>query len=257
MEDKLLRKAMILAAGEGTRLRPLTLETPKVLVPIAGVPQIYYTLAWLKAYGIQEVAINLCYLGDKVKNDLGDGSQFGLKIRYSFEKTLLGTAGGVKQVENFFDSTFLVIYGDVLTDLNITAMLQYHRLKKSLATLALSHVPNPWEKGIVKLDMEGRVLSFVEKPPRGTEPGNLASGGIYILEKSVLDAVPDWGACDFAFDVFPELLKTHQPVYGYALSPQDYLIDIGNWENYRKANEDVQLNKLMIKVPSTKKNTGG
>jgi NDP-sugar pyrophosphorylase family protein len=241
-----LNKAMILAAGEGTRLRPLTLETPRVLVPVAGVPQIYYTFSWLKRYGIQEVYINLFYLGDKLRQSLGDGSKFGLNIHYSSEQTLLGTAGGVKKLDEFFDGPFVVIYGDVLTDFDLAAMLEYHLLNKSTATIALTRVPNPWEKGIVQLDDKGKVLSFVEKPPEGTEPGNLANGGIYILEKRVLDFIPEKGYCDFAFNVFPELLSAKLPIYGYVLSARDYLIDIGSIASLRQASDDVKSGKLRI-----------
>jgi len=149
---------MILAAGEGTRLRPLTLETPKVLLPVGGRPLIEHTLAWLRSHGIREIAINLYHLGDKIKDFLGDGSHFGVKISYSEEEKLLGTAGGAKRMAHLLlpnpqspipspqsptPSPFVVIYGDVLTNFNLTAMLQFHREKSALATLALFRVPSP------------------------------------------------------------------------------------------------------------------
>jgi NDP-sugar pyrophosphorylase family protein len=237
---------MILAAGEGTRLRPLTLETSKVLLPVAGVPLIYYTLTWLRSHGVGEVCINLHHLGNRIKELLGDGSQFGVKIHYSIEESLLGTAGGVKKVAHFFDTTFVVVYGDVLTDFNLSAMVKFHRMKKALATVAVSKVAKPSEVGVVKLKNDGRIVSFVEKPSVGAELGNMASGGIYILEKEVLDSIPSQGFCDFAYDVFPKLIKATLPVYGYVLTHEDYLIDIGTIDKYLKANEDVKSGKVKM-----------
>ncbi len=239
-------KAMILAAGEGTRLRPLTSETPKVLLPVGGRPLIQHTLSWLRSHGIQEVAINLHHAGDKVRAFLGDGSKFGVRIYYSSEKELLGTAGGVKKMEEFYDSTFLVVYGDIITDFNLSAMTDFHKQKKALVTLALFKVPNPWEVGIVEVNRQGKLLSFKEKPPRGSESSNLSSGGIYVLEKEILDYIPSHGSCDFGYDIFPKLLALHLPIYGYLLRPEDYLIDIGTIEKYQKANEDVRAGKVKI-----------
>lgn len=240
-------KAMVLAAGEGTRLRPLTQWIPKVLLPIRGIPLIQYTLAWLKGYGISEVVINLHHAGDKIRAFLGDGSRFGVRIHYSSEKELLGTAGGVKKMEEFFDSTFLVVYGDILADFNLSAMTDFHGQKKALVTLALFKASNPWEVGIVEVNRQGKLLSFKEKPPRGSESSNLSSGGIYVLEEEILDYIPSHGCCDFGYDIFPKLLALHLPVYGYVLRPEDYLIDIGTTDKYRKANEDVRAGKVKIR----------
>lgn len=237
-------KAMILAAGEGTRLKSLTLTVPKVLLPIGGVPLIGYTLSWLRSHGISEVAINLCHRGDKIKNFLGGGSRLGIKIAYSPEETLLGTAGGVKRMEHFFNDTFVVVYGDILTDFDLRDMIRFHQGEKTMATLALLEVPNPWEIGIVEINEGGRILSFVEKPPRGSETGNLGSGGVYVLGKEILNYIPDKGYSDFAYDIFPKLIELGLPVYGYVLKPEDYLIDIGTIEKYRKANEDVEAERV-------------
>lgn len=239
-------KAMILAAGEGTRLKPLTVDTPKVLLPVGGVPIIEYTLLWLKSHAVTEVAINLNYLGSKITDFLGDGSRLGIRITYSHEPTLLGTAGGIKKVEHFFDSTFAVIYGDIFTDFSLSAMLDYHRKKKAIATLALLRVLRPWEVGVVEINEEGRILSFVEKPPRGQEVGNLASGGIYILEKEILNYIPSEGFCDFAYDIFPRITKLGLRIYGYCLSHEDYLMDIGTKEKYLQINEDVRVGKVKL-----------
>jgi len=245
-----VHKAMILAAGEGTRLRPLTLETPKVLLAIDEKPLIRYTISWLKSHGITEVAINLWHLGDDIKNLLSDGSRFGLNISYSFEETLLGTAGGVKRMEHFFDDTFVVIYGDILTDFDLNKMISFHQRREAVATLALFEVSNPTEVGIVEIDEMGRILSFVEKPPSGSETSNLASGAVYVLNKEIFNYIPGGVACDFAYDILPKLIKFGLPVYGYILQPEDYLIDIGTLEKYQQANEDVKAGKVKISYES-------
>ncbi len=239
-------KAMILAAGEGTRLRPLTLDTPKALLPVAGVPLIEHTILWLKRHSVGEVVINLHHLGKKVTDFLGDGSRLGVKIAYSPEQTLLGTAGAVRRVEQSFDGTFVVLYGDVITDFNLSAMIDFHQQKKAIATLALLRVSNPWEVGVVRLNGDGRLLSFAEKPPRGSEPGNLANSGVYVLEKEILDYIPREGFCDFAYDIFPRVIRLGLPVYGYRLNKDDYLVDIGTPEKYQQANEEMESGKVKI-----------
>jgi len=240
-------KAMILAAGEGIRLKPLTLETPKVLLPVGGVPLIEHTLVWLRSHGVSEVAINLCHLGDKIRDFLGDGSRLGVSITYSFEEKLLGTAGGVKKLERFFDGTFVVVCGDILTDFDLAAMAGFHQARGSAATLAVLQVADPRQYGIVSMDRRGRVLSFVEKPPPGSEAGKLGSAGVYILGREVLDYIPGQCFADFARDVFPEIIELGVPVYGYHLKAEDYLLDIGTIERYRQANEDVKAGKVAVK----------
>lgn len=252
-------RAMILAAGEGTRLRPLTLETPKVLLPLGGVPLICYTLAWLRKHGISGVVINLHHLGEKIREFLGDGSRFGLKIVYSPEEILLGTAGGVKKMERLLAAKsqssvanlLVVAYGDVLTDLDLSAMIGFHRAKKALATLALFQATEPREVGVVKLDKEDRMVSFMEKPespiPNPQPSPILANGGIYILQREFLDYIPGQGFVDFACDIFPKLIELGLPIYGYRLQPGDYLIDIGSPEKYRQANCDVEAGRLRIR----------
>jgi len=242
---------MILAAGEGTRLRPLTLQTPKVLLPIAGVPLIQYTLAWLKSHSISEVAINLYHLGDEIKALLGDGSRFGVTIHYSSEKKLLGTAGGVKKLEKFFDDTFVVIYGDNLTDFDLSAMVDFHQEKKAIATLALFETTNSQEVGIVNMETDGRISRLVEKPKSPhPDPQSkvLANGAVYALEKNVLDYIPRGTSCDFAYDIFPRLIDLDLPVYGYVLDPQDYLIDIGTIDKYHRVNKDIKAGRVKIKI---------
>lgn len=233
-------KAMILAAGEGTRLRPLTLNAPKVLLPISGLPLIDYTLRWLKHHGITEVVITVHHLASEVCSYLGDGVHLGMKIVYSHEETLLGTAGGVKRMEASFDGPFVVVYGDVLTDFDLSSMSVFHQDRKAMATLVTLAISNPWEVGVVEIDNEGRILDFTEKPPRGSEKANLSSGGVYILEKEILDYIPKEGFCDFAYDVLPRLINLGLPLYAYHLEDDEYLLDIGTEEKYKQANMDMK-----------------
>ena len=244
------RRVMILAAGEGTRLRPLTLETPKALLPLGGVPLIDHMLIWFRNHGISEVAINLHYLGNKVRDHLGDGNHLGMTVHYSEEEELLGTAGGVKRMERFFDGTFVVLYGDTLTDFDLSAMIEFHREKKSVATLAIFESPNPAEVGVVEMDHEGRIWSLVEKPLSpisDRQPPVLANGGVYLLEKEVLEYVPGSGFCDFARDTFPRLIEAGLPIYGFQLKSQDYFIDIGSPAKYQQADRDVQSSRGRIR----------
>jgi len=239
-----LKKAMILAAGEGTRLRPLTLNTPKTMLLIAGTPLIIRIIHWLKLFGITEIGINLHYLGDKIISCLGNGARVGVKIEYSREEKILGTAGGVKRMQSFFqEGTFVVVYGDVLTDFNLAKMIDYHYVTGAIVTVALVTVSNTNEVGIVELNKQGRIVSFVEKPPLGVEKSKLANGGIYIVEPKIFDYIPREGLSDFAFDIFPHMLNDSLPFYGYKLEPEDYLIDIGSIDKYQKANRDYLLRK--------------
>ena len=234
-----IKKAMILAAGEGTRLQPLTLNTPKTMLLVADTPLIAHIIHWLKSFNINEIGINLHYQGNKIVDYLGNGAQLGVKIEYSYEEKLLGTAGGVKRLENYFkEGPFVVVYGDVLTDFNLRKMTDFHLASGAVATIALIPISNTWEKGIVELNKQGRILSFVEKPPPGTEKSNLSNAGIYIVGPKVFDYIPAAGFSDFAFDVFPHMLNDGLPLFGYQLAPQDYLIDIGSLDKYRQANTD-------------------
>jgi len=240
-----IKKAMILAAGEGTRLRPLTSETPKTMLPVGGSPLIVHIIRWLKSYGITEIGINLHYLGDNIIDYLGDGTRLGIKIEYSKEDKILGTAGGVKRLESFFNGgPFVVAYGDVLTNFDLGEMADYHFKTGALATIALITVPNTNEKGVVELNKQGRILSFVEKPPLGTEKSSLSNGGIYILAPKILDYIPRDGFSDFACDIFPHVLKDGLPLYGYKLCLKEYLIDIGTPGKYDQANRDVDSGRV-------------
>ena len=235
-------KALILAAGEGTRLRPLTLDRPKPMLSIAGKPLLEHTIAWLKQHGVTRMAINLHHQPEAIASHFGDGHRWGVQFVYSYEEQLLGTAGAARKLQSFFDDTFVVVYGDVLTDMNLTAMLDFHRTHQAaagstppLATIALYRVPNPSDCGLVGLDGNQRITCFVEKPPPEDVFTDLANAGVYVLEPAILDHIPPDTFYDFGNDLFPRLLERGIPLYGCPIGPEEYLMDIGSREEYRQA----------------------
>lgn len=230
-------KAVVLAAGEGTRLRPLTLEQPKPMLPIGGRPLLAHILEWLHRYGVEEVAINLHHLPHVVMEAFGDGRALGLRLRYSVEERLLGTAGALSRFLDFFDARpFYVVYGDLLTAVDLGDLFRFHREKGGVATVALYRVPNPAECGLVDVDEAGRIRRFVEKPPPEEVFTDLANAGIYVLEPRVLAYIPEGQFCDFGRDVFPRLLAAGERLFGYPV--RQYLLDIGTLEKYHQAQED-------------------
>jgi NDP-sugar pyrophosphorylase family protein len=233
----MVHKAMILAAGEGSRLRPLTFDRPKPMLPIGDRPLLQHTLSWLHHYGITEIAINLHYLPQKVIDCLGDGRPWGVSIRYSIEEQILGTAGGVKRMAGFLDETFVLVYGDVLTDLDLQALLAWHDAQDAgpHLTMSLYRVPNPWECGIVGLDERGRVTRFVEKPPRDRVFSDWANTGILVVDPQILAYIPEGCFADWGQDVLPRLLATGIPIYGWPIPAESYLLDIGAPEKYAAA----------------------
>jgi NDP-sugar pyrophosphorylase family protein len=230
-------KGMILAAGEGRRLRPLTENLPKPMLPLAGRPLLEHTITYLRDGGVTDLAINLYHLPQAVIDYFEDGSRWGVKLRYSVEERLLGSAGGVKRLHSFFDETFVVFYGDLLTWTDLQPMIDLHRRAGVLATMGLYHVPDPWNRGIVQLDEAQNIVRFVEKPACDQVFSNLANAGIYILEPEVLDWIPAEQVYDFGHDVFPNLLAENIQVAGYVI--EDLLLDIGLPEKYAEANQIV------------------
>jgi NDP-sugar pyrophosphorylase family protein len=227
-------KGMILAAGEGRRLRPLTDYLPKPMLPVAGRPLMEHTIIHLRDCGITDLAINLHHLPAAVMDYFGDGSRWGVKLRYSVEERLLGSAGGVKRLHSFFDETFLVYYGDVFTWADLRPMIALHRQSEVLATMGLYRVSDPWNRGIARLDDTQAVVEFVEKPPRDQVFSNLANAGIYVLEPEVLDRIPAGQVWDFGRDVFPGMLADGIRTAGYVI--EDPVIDIGLPVKYEEAN---------------------
>ena len=227
-------KGMILAAGEGRRLRPLTNHLPKPMLPIAGRPLLEHIIIYLRAHGITELAINLHHLPQAVIDHFGDGSAWGVSLRYSVEKQLLGSAGGVKRLQDFFAETFIVYYGDLFTQADLRPMIDLHRQSRAPATMGLYRVPDPWNRGIVELNEAQTITRFVEKPPRDQLFSDLANAGIYVLEPEVLESIPAGQMYDFGHDVFPDMLAKGIRITGYVI--EDRLIDIGLPEKYEEAN---------------------
>jgi NDP-sugar pyrophosphorylase family protein len=240
-------KGMILAAGEGKRLRPLTEHLPKPMLPLAGRPLLEHIITHLRDCGITELAINLHHLPGIVMDYFGDGSRLEVSLRYSVEESLLGSAGGVKRLQAFFDDTFLVYYGDVFTQADLVPMIELHRRRRVLATMGLYRVPDPWNRGIVALDEQQVITRFVEKPPREQTFSELANAGFYVLEPAVLDWIPAGQVWDFGNDVFPALLAAGVRVAGYVI--EDSVIDIGLPEKYRQASRLASLQIATASVP--------
>jgi NDP-sugar pyrophosphorylase family protein len=237
-------RALILAAGEGTRLRPLTLDRPKPMVPIAGRPLLAYIVEWTRDAGICDVAINLNYKAEVITDYFGDGSGHGVSITYSHEEKLLGSAGAARRLRAWVgDHPLLVAYGDVLTDLNLRTFAAQHqanldRFPNLGATLSLYRVPNPTEVGLVGLDETGRITRFLEKPGPEQVFTDIANAGVCIIEPSILDdIIPDTNV-DFGLHVFPALLAGGRPMCGMLIPEDTYLLDIGSPAKYAQANDE-------------------
>ncbi len=247
-------KAMILSAGGATRLYPLTYSLPKPLVPVMNVPVIEHIVELLKRHGFDEIVINLHYQAKLLISALGDGSRFGVKIQYSVEEELLGTAGGLRQVAAQLDGDepFLVIGGDTLTDLDLTSMLNFHRQHKALATVAVQPLADRQknsEMGILELDGDDRVTWFLEKPgPSRGDAGHWGSGGIYLFDPSFLTRIPAKGACDLALQVFPELVRNREAFFGFSMG-NAYWCDIGSHLRYRQTHWDLLHGRTKIRIP--------
>lgn len=240
-------KAVIMAGGKGTRLRPLTCNKPKPMVPIANRPMMEHIVHLLKKHHFDDVVVTLFYLGESIENYFGDGREFGLKMQYFTEEKPLGTAGSVKNVAEFLDETFLVISGDALTDINLEAAVAFHKEKGSMATLVLTRVDNPLEYGVVITDSDGRIRRFLEKPGWGEVFSDTVNTGIYVLEPEVLNYFDKGQVFDFSKDLFPLLLGKGVPMYGYVAT--GYWSDIGNLEQYRQAHYDVLTGKIRVCIP--------
>ena len=229
-------KAVIMAGGEGSRLRPLTIRRPKPMVPVVDRPAILHIIELLKRHGITEVVITLQYLASVIQEYLGDGSSYGVKIHYTVEEIPLGTAGSVRLGEEWLDDTFVVISGDAICDFDLTAMVRYHKQKRSAATLVLKRMPNPLEYGVVIIDEQDRVKQFQEKPSWGEVFSDTVNTGIYVLEPSVFKHYEAGQAFDFSNQLFPLLLEKGEPMYGYVA--EGYWCDIGSIPDYMTATAD-------------------
>jgi mannose-1-phosphate guanylyltransferase / phosphomannomutase len=238
-------RAVLMAGGEGTRLRPLTCDLPKPMVPILNRPIAEHIINLLKRHHITEVIATLYYLPDVMREYFRDGSDFGVQMTYAVEEDqALGTAGCVKNIAALLNSTFLVISGDSMTDFDLSAAIDFHRAKGSKATLVLTRVPEPMEFGVVIVEKDGRVCRFLEKPSASEVFSDTVNTGIYILEPEVLDYLPSHEPTDFSNDLFPLLLEKGEPLYGYVA--EGYWCDIGNLDAYREAQYDALQGKVQV-----------
>lgn len=238
-------KAMILAGGLSTRLYPLTRQVPKPLVPIAGEPSAVHIMRYLKQFGIEDIAINVHYLAEMVEQRLGTGASEGVRLHYLRERELMGSAGAVKQMERFFDDTFVVIGCDDLTDARLDVLIDFHQRRQATATIALVERKDVEHYGVVVIDEYGKIDAFQEKPARGTEHSNLANTGIYVFDPAVFRHIPANTFVDFGKDVFPALLRSGEGFYGLHMHTA-YWRDIGTPEEYRRATADVLDGTLIL-----------
>ena len=224
------QKAIILAGGMGTRLRPITYEIPKALIPIQDKTLTEHLFDLFKKYEIKDVTLAVGHMKDKIKGYYGNGSKFGLHISYIEEDKPLGTAGPIKKIKDKLSSSFIVSNGDELKDINIEEMYRQHKSSQALATVALTTVADPSAYGVARLD-GNKIIEFVEKPKKEEAPSNLINSGFYILEPEVINYIPN-GFAMFEKDVFPKLAKEGK-LFGYPFSGQWF--DTGNLERYEKA----------------------
>ena len=237
-------KAVLMAGGEGSRLRPLTILRPKPMVPIVDKPVMEHVLDLLKRHGITEVVVTVQYLASVIQDYFGDGANLGMKIHYSVEEVPLGTAGSVKKAESLLDDTFIVISGDALTDFDLGAIIDFHKSREATATITLYHVPNPLEYGVVIIDGDGKIRQFLEKPSWGEVFSDTVNTGIYVLDPRIFEYIEKDKPVDFSQDVFPQLLRRGDRLFGY-VSP-GYWCDVGNIGEYIRANADVLLGRVNV-----------
>jgi mannose-1-phosphate guanylyltransferase / phosphomannomutase len=248
-------RAVLMAGGSGTRLRPLTCDLPKPMVPMLNRPIAEHIINLLKRNSITEIIATLYYLPDVMRDYFQDGSDFGVQMTYAVEEEQpLGTAGSVKNIHQWLDDTFITISGDAITDFNLQAAIAFHREKKSKATLILTRVPNPVEFGVVITDKDGRINRFLEKPSLSEIFSDTVNTGTYILEPEVLEYLPENEESDFSQDLFPLLLEKGEAMYGYIA--EGYWCDVGHLEAYREAQYDGLEKKVKLDFPYKERSAG-
>jgi mannose-1-phosphate guanylyltransferase/phosphomannomutase len=239
-------RAVVMAGGEGTRLRPLTSNQPKPMVPIVGKPCMEHIIELLKDHGFEDVVVTVAFMPQAIRGYFAAGEAHGIQIRYSVEDSPAGTAGSVKLAEEVLDETFLVISGDALCDIDLGALVRFHKEKEAVVTIGLKSVDNPLEFGIVVTDDDGRIERFLEKPSWGQVFTDTINTGIYVLEPEVLKHVPTDRPYDFSKELFPLLLEMGRPLYGY--ETDGYWQDIGNLDQFRQANFDALDERVRLKI---------
>ncbi|HEV3452672.1 MAG TPA: sugar phosphate nucleotidyltransferase [Acidimicrobiia bacterium] len=239
-------KAVILAGGEGTRLRPLTSNQAKPMMPLVNRPMMEHIVALLAHHGFDDVVVTVAYLANQIRTYFGDGSDFGLRIRYASDEQPLGTAGSVRNASAELDDTFLVISGDVLTDIDLSGLVKAHRDSGAVASIGLKRVENPLEFGIVITRPDGSIERFLEKPSWGEVFSDTINTGIYVLEPEIFDFIPEGEVVDFAGHVFPDALERGLPLHGHVAD--GYWEDVGTTEAYRRAHVDVLDGRVHVDI---------
>ena len=240
-------KAVVMAGGEGNRLRPLTSNQPKPMVPVVGKPCMEHILELLREHGMDDVIVTVAFLPQAIRSYFGEGETLGMQIGYSVEESPLGTAGSVRLTAKQLDETFLVISGDALCDVDLSALVAFHKERGAAVTIGLKSVENPLEFGIVVTDEEGRVERFLEKPSWGQVFSDTINTGIYVMEPEVLKHVPADRPYDFSKELFPYLLEMGRPIYGHVMD--GYWQDIGNLDQFRQANFDALEENVRLNIP--------
>ena len=240
-------KAVIMAGGEGTRLRPLTSNQPKPMMPIANRPMMEHIVELLKKHGFDEIVVTVAFQANAIRTYFGNGSEFGVQMVYATEETPLGTAGSVRNAMDELDEAFLVISGDVLTDIDLGAIVEFHRDRKAMATIGLKSMENPLEFGIVITRDDGSVERFLEKPTWGEVFSDTINTGIYVLEPEIFDYIEPDKPVDFSSDVFPRMLDDGRPVFGSIT--EGYWEDVGTLDAYIKAHQDVLDAQVDVSIP--------
>lgn len=248
-------QAVILAGGQGTRLRPLTERTPKPMVSLFDRPVMEHTLLLLRKHGIRQVFVTLSYKAREIIDYFGGGSRWGMRIHYSIEDEPMGTAGGVRRFADLLRDTFLVVSGDAVTDFDLSEAVEFHRRRGAVATMCLYSVEDPTPFGIVETDSDGRVRRFLEKPSLSEVFTNTVNTGIYVLEPYALRFVPEEQPFDFSRNLFPRLLANNDPFFGFRVS--GYWCDIGNLLQYRQAHFDALTGKVALDLPARPVQPGG
>lgn len=237
-------KALFLAGGKGIRLQPLTNSIPKPMVPIMNKPLLERTMLHLKKSGISEMVISSCYQPKKIKDYFGDGEQFGLKIQYIVEDIPLGTGGAIKNAEGLFDDTFIVFNSDILCDIDMLKMMDYHKRSHALATIAVTEVEDPSAYGVIESDQQGYAVSFIEKPEIESITSHFINAGIYIFEPEIFKEISLDGPVSVERVTFPKLLENRQRIAVY--KDDSYWIDIGTLEKYKQVHKDILNGKCRM-----------
>jgi NDP-sugar pyrophosphorylase family protein len=239
-----LIKAFILAGGKGAHLRPLALNTPKPIVPLANIPFLFFQIDQIKRAEITEIILGLSYQPRKITDIFGDGMKYGVTMRYTYEDFPRGTAGALKAAENLIDDTTVVLNGDVLTDTDLREVIQFHKDHKADATIVTKRVMNPSGYGLVEAGHDGRVARFIEKPPEDEVTGDTINAGIYVLEVSVLDRISKEGPQSFEREIFPSMLADGARIYAYVT--RGYWQDIGSPQKYLEAHYGIISGRMKL-----------